>query len=92
MLEQLQIRSTTIQVSDDNFANGYQAGYLRFTLDFRGKPLTDAEVYSFLAKQILDIYNPSLANAGYIAGFFAAMYECRPPLKEQQARIALIEA
>jgi hypothetical protein len=92
MLEQVRIKRAVIHVSDDNFANGYQAGYLRYALDFRNKPLTDAELYSFLANHTLDVFNASVANAGYIAGFFAALYGCPPLPIEQRANVAIVEA
>ncbi len=78
MSEQKQIGNATMTVADDEFANGYQAGYLRYITTYKGHLLTDIEVYSFLARTLSDIDNTDQWNAGYILGWGAALHEpCR---------------
>ncbi len=77
MPEHKQIGNATITVADDEFANGYQTGYLRYITTYQGHPLTDKEVYGFLARTLYDIYQTDRWNTGYILGWAAALHEPR---------------
>jgi len=71
---------TTVVVSDDEFGNGFQTGYLRFKMDFLGTPLTDASMYDFLCRNTQDVRNMPSYNTGYVTGWMAGLFE-----KSQQA-------
>lgn len=73
MGEQVQIGNTAVDVADDEFANGYQVGYLRYILDYHGKPLRDTDMYTFIATHCLDTFHTDRWNAGVIAGWIGAV-------------------
>ncbi|HLI90036.1 MAG TPA: hypothetical protein VKV37_15205 [Ktedonobacteraceae bacterium] len=58
--------NTAIETTDQtSFADGFQSGYVHFNLTHRGKPLTEEQLYVFLAETI---YNPSAPSCAYCAG------------------------
>lgn len=68
MNEEHPIGNTTIIVSDDEFFNAYQAGYLYYHTDFKGRPLTELAVYEVMMQTTLSVYHSCRWNAGYLAG------------------------
>lgn len=66
---------TTVFVTDDEFGNGFQTGYLRFKMDFLGTPLTDAGIYDFLCRNMQDVRNMPSYNTGYVTGWYGALFE-----------------
>ncbi len=74
----LRLGRTLITLTDDEFGNGFQVGYLHFKKDFQGKRLTDSFLYNVLAQNIIDVYRQDRCNAGYILGFIVALAE-QPP-------------
>lgn len=75
MTEQHHIGNATIIVTDDDFVNGYQIGYLRYHVDYKGRDLTDRDIYSYIMRTCLDVQHSDRSNAGRIAGWVAAMHE-----------------
>ncbi len=75
MSESLRLGNTTITVANDDFANAFQIGYLRYKLDYRTTSLTDIEVYAFYVGTITSVLNPGCFNAGYLTGWVAALLE-----------------
>jgi len=74
MLEQ-QIGNTTIVVRDDEFAHAYQVGYLKYKLDYRTKTLSDMDIYALYVGVITSVRHSGRYNAGYLAGWTAALLE-----------------
>jgi len=74
----LRIGRTFIALTDDEFSNGFQVGYLHFKKDFQEKCLTDSFLYNVLAQNIIDVHRKDRCNAGYILGFIIALAE-QPP-------------
>ena len=74
----LRLGRTLITLTDDEFSNGFQVGYLHFKKDFQGKRLTDSFLYNVLAQNIIDVHRQDRCNAGYILGFIIALAE-QPP-------------
>ncbi len=74
MGERIVLGTTTVDLSSEDFSRGYQEGYLRFTTYYQGKPLTDADVYGFLARNIYDSMTTDRYRAGYIMGWSAALH------------------
>ena len=91
MPEHKAIGSTTIIVENDDFANSYQAGYLRYITDWKEKPLTDLEAYHFIASTILHVSRSNRSNAGYIVGWIAGLLGKHQPrlLTEQMGSVTL---
>ena len=81
----LRLGRTLIVLTDDEFSNGFQVGYLHFKKDFQGKRLTDSFLYNVLIQNIIDVYRQDRCNAGYILGFIIALAE-QPP----ESRLKLI--
>ena len=75
MHEQRPLGQATLILADDQFINGYQAGHLRYMLDYRIKLLSDDEIYHFLATSLLTPLHPPRWNAGYIVGWIITMHE-----------------
>jgi len=65
---------TDIAVIDQDFGAGYQDGYLRFIDHYQDKPLTEAEVYGFLVRNLLDVITTDRYRAGYVVGWCAALH------------------
>src|SRR5260370_24944397 len=74
----LRLGRTLITLTDDEFGNGFQVGYLHFKKGFQGKRLTDSFLYNVLAQNIIDVHRQDRCNAGYILGFIIALAE-QPP-------------
>ncbi len=74
MGEHIVLGTIPISVENEEFSKGYQEGYLRFTEHYQSKPLTDANVYGFLARNIYDTMTTDRYRAGYIVGWCAALH------------------
>ncbi len=74
MGERIVLGATHIDVADQEFSTGYQEGYQRFTEHYQDKPLTDANVYGFLARNLYDCMTTDRYRAGYIVGWCAALH------------------
>ena len=74
----LRLGRTLITLTDNEFGNGFQVGYLHFKKDFQGKRLTDSFLYNVFAQNIIDIHRQDRCNAGYVLGFIIALAE-QPP-------------
>lgn len=74
----LRLGRTLITLTDDEFGNGFQVGYLHFKKDFQGKRLTDSFLYNVLAQNMIDVHRQDRCNAGYILGFIIALAEQLP--------------
>lgn len=71
------IGNATILVSDDTFVNGYQVGYLQYHVDYKGRVLTEQEIYDYIMRTCLDVQRSDRANTGRIVGWLGAMHELR---------------
>jgi hypothetical protein len=60
-----------------DFTDGVCSGYLTYYDQYQGKLLTDLDVYTFLAQNILDIQGTNAFNAGYCTGWIEALIEDR---------------
>lgn len=94
MSEIVQLNDTPIRVQDDDFITGYQAGYLHYKQNFKGRaPLTDQMLYDTLLQSITDVTHTGRNNAGYLVGFIAAFLEKEPKRRFQiVGKISLEEA
>lgn len=78
MLEEKPIGNITITVQDDEFFDGYQAGYLRFRAHYQGQALSKGDMRLFLARNYFDGSNATRYNVGYITGWYAALFTNEP--------------
>jgi hypothetical protein len=46
--------------------------YLTYYDQYRGKPLADLDVYTFIAQNIMDVHGSDVFNAGYCTGWIEA--------------------
>jgi len=79
MSELLVIGGATITVTDDEFANAFQTGYLRYKVDYQNKSLIDMDIYGFYVGTITSVRHPEHHNAGYLTGWVAALLERQQP-------------
>jgi hypothetical protein len=87
MSDLIQLGSTSIDVKDGEFGNGFQVGYLHFKKTFEGKPITDELLSTIVAQTFIDVRHTSRCNTGYLVGFLAALLEKQPRHDTQTARI-----
>ena len=59
------LNNTPVEVKDDLFIEAYQEGYL----------LSDIGIYHFIAQNVYLLERQDVENAGYITGWFAALFE-----------------
>lgn len=78
MLEEKSIGNITVAVQDDEFFDGYQAGYLRFRTHYQGKTLSEGDMRMFLARNYFDGSATTRYNVGYITGWYAALFTIEP--------------
>ncbi|MGB8343938.1 MAG: hypothetical protein WCD86_03585 [Ktedonobacteraceae bacterium] len=76
-----QIGNAEINVSDEQLGNGYTVGYLRYLLDYRGRSLTESEVYEFIMGRLQDVRETDRWNVGVVMGWIAAMQKTREQKK-----------
>lgn len=67
--------TVTILLTNQQFVDGYQNGYLRFRLSGPSIRMTDYEVYTFLLTNLRDFHYPDRWNAGYVLGWITALVE-----------------
>ncbi len=79
MSEPLKIGDITITVADDEFANAFQTGYLRYKVDDQNKLLTDMDLYAFYVGTMIGVQHAGRYNAGYLTGWVAALLERKQP-------------
>src|SRR5712691_9839581 len=87
MPQSVYVGAAEITVADTQFLNGFQAGRFHDRTLFKGKPLTDQEMYNLIAQAVSDVQMSDRVNAGYITGFIRAMHELAP--QEQRARVTV---
>ncbi|HVB62320.1 MAG TPA: hypothetical protein VNE61_14085 [Ktedonobacteraceae bacterium] len=68
------IGNATIDVSDEQFGNGYTVGYLRYLLDDAGRTLAEDEIYEFIMGHLLNARETDRWNTGLVTGWIAAMH------------------
>lgn len=82
------IGNTRVLVSNDEFANGYQVGYLQHKLDYCStslkydhttKTLSEMDIYALIVGVITNIHHAGRYHAGYVTGWIAALLEGRKP-------------
>lgn len=69
------IGNARIDVSDEQFGNGYTVGYLRYLLDDASRALSEEKIYEFLIRHLLNARETDRWNAGLITGWIAAMHK-----------------
>ncbi|MGB8346794.1 MAG: hypothetical protein WCD86_18040 [Ktedonobacteraceae bacterium] len=69
------IGNATICISDEQWGNGYTVGYLKYLLDYVGKPLTEREMYEFIIGHLQDVHETDRWNVGVVTGWIAAMHK-----------------
>lgn len=67
--------------TDKGFTDGVCSGYQTYYDQHKGQPLTDLEVYAFLAHNIADSSGSATFNAGYCTGWVEALLEDRKVLR-----------
>ncbi len=78
MLEEKPVGNITIAVQDDEFFDGYQAGYLCFRTHYQRKTLTEGDMRSFLVHSYFQGSTSERYNIGYITGWYAALFIHEP--------------
>jgi hypothetical protein len=67
--------STTIEVQDDEFFNGYQVGHFLYRTTQREKTsLTDTTIFTVLRDILQSVSHADRYRAGTISGWYAALY------------------
>jgi len=87
MSETIKIGDTTVIVTDDEFANAFQTGYLRYKVDYLNKSLTDMDIYAFYVETMIDVQHSGHYYAGYLTGWVAALLE-----RKQSAAVPVVYA
>ena len=73
------LNCTPVQVKDDDFEHGFDAGYIHCKIKFLGKvPITDNLLYTILAQTAINVEHTDRCNAGYMVGFLYALLEKEP--------------
>ena len=58
-------QKATVARADMDFVDGVCSGYLTYYHEYQDKPLSDCDVYTFLAQNIFDVRGTDRFNAGY---------------------------
>ncbi len=65
----------------DRISKGFRDGVCRRCLtyndEYSARPLTDLDVYAFIAQNIMDVRGTDAFNAGYCTGWIEALIEDR---------------
>lgn len=69
------IGSALIAVTDDQFCNGYTAGYLTYHVHYRNRTLSEQEIYEFIIRHMQDVTHTDRWNTGFVLGWAAKMHE-----------------
>ena len=75
------VGNTIVFSQDTQFSDGFLLGYAEFLAAFQGHTMTDLEMYSITAN-IAKVMYSGRHQAGYIAGWFAGLYEQVPGTPE----------
>ncbi len=78
-MSELKTATPTIAVTDEEFANGYQTGYLQYKTDDHTKPVTEMDVYALYVGTMTSVRHSGRYHAGYIMGWTAALLGATPP-------------
>jgi len=70
----LQIGATPITCQHADFGYGYRDGHTRFIEHYKGQPIADLQVYSFIFSNIMSVAHSNAYNAGYVLGWSAALH------------------
>ncbi|GCF07815.1 hypothetical protein [Dictyobacter arantiisoli] len=71
------IGNAAVTTYDKQFFDGAKRGYSEYTQNYRGKILTERDIY-LIIMQIVDVKHSENYQAGIIAGWMAAMFETNP--------------
>jgi hypothetical protein len=69
----------SLLVNEDEFYNGSLAGYLFFRVKYPGNPLTETDIWNLLMQTLLDVQHLDSWKAGYVTGWYAALFEHERP-------------
>ncbi len=69
-----------VERTGKGFADGVCSGYLTYYDEYQSKPLTDLDLYAFIAQNIMDVRGSDAFNAGYCTGWIEALLEDRKVL------------
>jgi len=75
-----------IERTSKDFTDGVCSGYLTYYDEYKGKQLTDLDVYAFLIQNITDVRGTDQFNAGYCTGWIEALIEDRQILNSVAGR------
>ena len=73
-------RDKLIERTNKDFTHGVCSGYLTYYDEYQSKLLTDLDVYTFIAQNIMDVRGTDAFNAGYCTGWIEALLEDRKVL------------
>ncbi len=73
-------QNNLVERTGKGFADGVCSGYLTYYDEYQSKPLTDLDVYAFIAQNIMDVRGSDAFNAGYCTGWIEALLEDRKVL------------
>jgi hypothetical protein len=79
MSQSVLLGNTVIETTDQTaLTDGFQSGYAHFNIGYRGKPLTEEQLYDFLAETILNPHQSYAYNAGQVVGWITSLLEEHP--------------
>lgn len=70
-----------VERTDKDFVNGVCGGYFTYYHAYQDKPLSDCDVYMFLAQNISDVRGTDRFSAGYCTDWIKALLEDRQVLR-----------
>jgi hypothetical protein len=73
-MRELSIGTLSVTVSDEHFMQGYQAGSTRYQQVYHKSALSERGVYAILMQRITDSTKQDRYNAGFITGWYAALF------------------
>ena len=78
--DELVVQNKVVERIGEGFTNGVCSGYLTYYDEYQCKPLTDLDVYAFIAQNVTDIQGADAFNTGYCTGWLEALLEDRKVL------------
>jgi hypothetical protein len=77
--------------TDDDFFAGYPHGYLRYQAEHKGKPVSDDTIHQVVTTALAQSEYSDRYNAGYIAGWFAGLYNKSFHMEPPQPILTLVK-
>jgi hypothetical protein len=73
-------RDKLIERTSKDFTGSVCSGYLTYYDKYQSKPLSELDVYTFVAQNILDVHGTDAFNADYCTGWIEALIKDRKVL------------